>query len=266
LLAGASQVALTTGAFAQTAGADTTVEEVVVTGVRGSQIKSVDVKRREASIVDAISAEDIGKLPDVTIADSLQRISGVQIQRDAGEGKTVNIRGLAQVITLLNGEQYLSAGNMGSGPAEPAGRALAADEPGAGLQVDRPEERPVGHLGHHRPAHPPSVPAARRPELRRRAEAQRGERTKENDYLVNGVLNWRNDRVGLMVSAAKSKSNLGNNYSGTVGLSGNNDWGGSAAEQLHLAARLSRASTAWSSASAWASMSPSRPTWAKASP
>jgi iron complex outermembrane receptor protein len=38
----------------------------------------------------------------------------VQIQRDAGEGKTVNIRGLAQVITLLNGEQYLSAGNMGS--------------------------------------------------------------------------------------------------------------------------------------------------------
>jgi len=53
-------------------------------------------------------------LPDVTIADSLQRIPGVQIKRDAGEGATVNIRGLAQVITLLNGEQYLSAGNMGS--------------------------------------------------------------------------------------------------------------------------------------------------------
>ncbi|HWU80652.1 MAG TPA: TonB-dependent receptor plug domain-containing protein, partial [Caulobacter sp.] len=113
LVAGASQLALVSGAFAQQADG-TQVEEIVVTGVRGSQIKSVDVKRREASIVDAISAEDIGKLPDVTIADSLQRISGVQIQRDAGEGKTVNIRGLRQVITLLNGEQYLSAGNMGS--------------------------------------------------------------------------------------------------------------------------------------------------------
>ncbi|WP_419254544.1 hypothetical protein ACN2C6_03695 [Caulobacter sp. ErkDOM-YI] len=59
LLAGASQVALTTGATAQTAVVDNTVEEVVFTGVRGSQIKSVDVKRSQASFVDAISAEDI---------------------------------------------------------------------------------------------------------------------------------------------------------------------------------------------------------------
>ena len=115
LLAGASSMALATGAHAQAAADDSAqVDEIVVTGIRGSQMRSVDVKRREASIVDAISSEDIGKLPDVTIADSLQRIPGVQIKRDAGEGATVNIRGLAQVITLLNGEQYLSAGNMGS--------------------------------------------------------------------------------------------------------------------------------------------------------
>ncbi len=226
LLAGASQVALTTGAFAQTAGADTTVEEVVVTGVRGSQIKSVDVKRTQASIVDAISAEDIGKLPDVTIADSLQRISGIQIQRNAGEGATVNIRGLAQVVTLLNGEQYLSAGNMGSAqpnlldvPSQLMNQVLvykSTDPKNAlsgisgtiDLRTRRPFQLPEGLT------------------FAGGAEAQRGERTKENDYLVNGVLNWRNDRVGLMVSAAKSKSNLGNNYSGTVGLSGNNDWGG----------------------------------------
>lgn len=223
LLAGASQVALTTGAFAQDA---TQVEEVVVTGVRGSQIKSVDVKRTQASIVDAISAEDIGKLPDVTIADSLQRISGIQIQRNAGEGSTVNIRGLAQVITLLNGEQYLSAGNMGSAqpnlldvPSQLMNQVLvykSTDPKNAlsgisgtiDLRTRRPFQLPEGLT------------------FAGGAEAQRGERTKENDYLVNGVLNWRNDRVGLMVSAAKSKSNLGNNYSGTVGLSGNNDWGG----------------------------------------
>ncbi|WP_163471547.1 TonB-dependent receptor plug domain-containing protein, partial [Escherichia coli] len=55
-----------------------------------------------------------GKLPDVTVVDALQRISGVQIKRDAGEGSSVNIRGLPQVITLLNGEQYLSPGNLGT--------------------------------------------------------------------------------------------------------------------------------------------------------
>ncbi|ALL14150.1 TonB-dependent receptor [Caulobacter henricii] len=224
LLAGASQVALTTGAFAQDA---TQVEEVIVTGVRGSQIKSVDVKRQQASIVDAISAEDIGKLPDVTIADSLQRISGIQVQRNAGEGTTVNIRGLAQVITLLNGEQYLSAGNMGSAqpnlldvPSQLMNQVLvfkSTDPKNAlsgisgtiDLKTRRPFQLPKGFT------------------FAGGLEGQQGDRTSENDYLANGVLNWRNDRVGLMVSAAKSKSNLGNNYSGTVGLSGNNDWGGS---------------------------------------
>ncbi|MFY8142653.1 MAG: TonB-dependent receptor plug domain-containing protein, partial [Caulobacter sp.] len=229
LVAGASQLALTSGAFAQQAAGDTQVEEIVVTGVRGSQLKSVDLKRKEAAIVDAISAEDIGKLPDVTIADSLQRISGVQIQRNAGEGATVNIRGLAQVITLLNGEQYLSAGNMGSAqpnlldvPSQLMNQVLVykSTNPRNALSgisgtLDLKTRRPFDFKNGF------TVTGA--------AEAQRGERTKEDDYLLNGVLNWRNDRVGLMLSAAASKANLGNNSSGVVGLSGNNDWGGSAA-------------------------------------
>jgi TonB-dependent receptor len=227
LVAGASQLALTTGAFAQEAAADTQVEEVVVTGVRGSQMKSVDIKRKQSAIVDAISAEDIGKLPDVTIADSLQRISGVQIQRNAGEGATVNIRGLAQVITLLNGEQYLSAGNMGSAqpnlldvPSQLMNQvlvykstnprnALSGISGTLDLKTRRPFEFGEGL------------------NFTGAAEFQRGDRTKKDDYLVNGVANWRNDRVGLMVGAAASKSNLGNNYSGVASLSGNNDWGGS---------------------------------------
>lgn len=229
LVAGASQLALASGAFAQQAADNTQVEEVVVTGVRGSQLKSVDLKRKEAAIVDAISAEDIGKLPDVTIADSLQRISGVQIQRNAGEGATVNIRGLAQVITLLNGEQYLSAGNMGSAqpnlldvPSQLMNQVLVykSTNPRNALSgisgtLDLKTRRPFDFKNGL------TMTGA--------AEAQRGERTKEDDYLLNGVLNWRNDRVGLMLSAAGSKANLGNNFSGVVGLSGNNDWGGSAA-------------------------------------
>jgi TonB-dependent receptor len=228
LVAGASQLALASGAFAQTSGNDTQVEEIVVTGVRGSQLKSVDIKRKETALVDAISAEDIGKLPDVTIADSLQRISGVQIQRDAGEGKTVNIRGLAQVITLLNGEQYLSAGNMGSAqpnlldvPSQLMNQVLVYKStnplnPLSGISgtIDLKTRRPF-QFGEGF-----SLAGA--------AEGQRGDRTKDNDYLLNGVVNWRNDRVGLMLSAAGSKANLGDNSSGAVGLSGNNDWGGSA--------------------------------------
>lgn len=86
----------------------TTLEEVVVYGVRASQAKSIDIKRNATNIVDSIIAEDIGKLPDITITDSLQRITGVQISREANEGTSLNVRGMPQVLTTLNGEQFLS--------------------------------------------------------------------------------------------------------------------------------------------------------------
>ncbi|PUA27989.1 MAG: TonB-dependent receptor [Cellvibrio sp. 79] len=104
-----SVAALTSPAIAQNAPTgDNLVEEVIVTGIRGSQKAAVDVKRNSAVIVDSIVAEDIGKLPDVTIADSLQRVTGVQIQRTAGEGSSLNVRGMPQVLTTLNGESFLS--------------------------------------------------------------------------------------------------------------------------------------------------------------
>jgi len=81
-------------------------------GIRASEELSVALKRDAASIQDSISAVDIGKLPDVTIADSLQRITGVQIDRSGGEGSTVNVRGLPQVGTTLNGETFLTAGQI----------------------------------------------------------------------------------------------------------------------------------------------------------
>ncbi|HWW79096.1 MAG TPA: TonB-dependent receptor plug domain-containing protein, partial [Steroidobacteraceae bacterium] len=68
-------------------------ETVTVVGVRQSQIKAIEVKRLADSIQDSISAESIGQLPDVTITDALQRITGVQINRDAGVGSSVDVRG-----------------------------------------------------------------------------------------------------------------------------------------------------------------------------
>lgn len=88
------------------------VEEVIVKGVRASQAKAIDIKRSSAVVVDSIVAEDIGKLPDMTITDSLQRVTGVQIKREANEGTSLNIRGMPQVLTTLNGEQFLSPWNI----------------------------------------------------------------------------------------------------------------------------------------------------------
>ncbi|RZJ96388.1 MAG: TonB-dependent receptor, partial [Brevundimonas sp.] len=108
-----ASTALAAPALAQTAPEPSDqLDDVIVTGIRASQQNAINIKRNETAIVDAISAEDIGKLPDVTVADALQRIAGIQIQRNAGEGATVNIRSLPQVVTLLNGEQYLAPGNL----------------------------------------------------------------------------------------------------------------------------------------------------------
>ena len=88
------------------------VEEVIVLGVRQSLQQSMDIKRESESVVDAITSTDIGKLPDATLADSLQRITGVQITRSAGEGAGVNIRGNGNVAVTLNGEEMISAGSI----------------------------------------------------------------------------------------------------------------------------------------------------------
>lgn len=109
--ASASTLALSATAMAQgvTAAGEVTSDEIIVTGVRAAQERSIDVKRKTAEIADAIVAEDIGKLPDVTISDSLQRVPGVQISRTAGEGGRVVVRGAPQVLGTLNGERFINA-------------------------------------------------------------------------------------------------------------------------------------------------------------
>ena len=90
---------------------ETDVEVIEVKGIRGSVIKSMDMKRSSTGIVDAISAEDIGKFPDTNLAESLQRISGVSIDRDNGEGSKVTVRGFGPDynIVTLNGRQMPTA-------------------------------------------------------------------------------------------------------------------------------------------------------------
>lgn len=87
-------------------------EVIEVRGVRSSLQHSLLRKRHASQIIDVITAEDIGKLPDTTITDSLQRVTGIQITRSAGEGSKLNVRGMPQVTTTLNGEQMVSAGSI----------------------------------------------------------------------------------------------------------------------------------------------------------
>jgi TonB-dependent receptor len=84
--------------------------EVVVVGVRASLALALDIKRDKIEIVDAIVADDINKLPDLSVTDALQRVTGVQMARDRGEGAGVTIRGLTQMETLLNGREVFTAG------------------------------------------------------------------------------------------------------------------------------------------------------------
>jgi TonB-dependent receptor len=84
------------------------LQTITVVGVRESQIRSIELKRLAPDIQDSISAESIGQLPDTTITDALQRITGVQIDRNAGEGAQVDVRGLPEVGSMLNGEVFIT--------------------------------------------------------------------------------------------------------------------------------------------------------------
>ena len=98
-------IGTTVPAFAQDEGV---IEEIIVTGgIRGSLKASMDIKRDSMGVVDAISAEDIGKFPDANLAESLQRITGVSISRNRGEGSQVTVRGFGPEYNLvtLNGRQ-----------------------------------------------------------------------------------------------------------------------------------------------------------------
>jgi TonB-dependent receptor len=88
------------------------VEEVVVKGIRQSLEASADVKRFDGGVVDAITAEDIGAFPDTNLAEALQRVTGVSIDRARGEGQYVTVRGFGPAFNLvtLNGRQMPTTG------------------------------------------------------------------------------------------------------------------------------------------------------------
>ncbi|MGV8834507.1 TonB-dependent receptor plug domain-containing protein, partial [Cellvibrio sp.] len=111
LLAMASTIGMIAGSQTVYAQQTTTeTEEVIVTGFKASLEKSLEIKRASDSVVEAVSSEDIGKLPDKSITESLMRLPGLATQRVNGRAQVISVRGFSPGYneTLLNGRQQAS--------------------------------------------------------------------------------------------------------------------------------------------------------------
>jgi TonB-dependent receptor len=197
------------------------IEEVIVQGVRAAQESAINTKRNATSVVDGISAEDIGKLPDVTVSDSLQRIPGIQVERTAGEGGPVQIRGLSNVATTLNGESFLSATTIDTSGADfgdlpsqlmsgadvyKSARADLASLAIAGtidLKTRRPFQLDEGWT------------------FAGTAEVDQGSISKEADPTISGLVGWNNETIGFLLSAVTTEKNLATDYNGYFDTSEN---------------------------------------------
>lgn len=140
LLMPAGALAQSAAAPAAAASAATDAQTVVVTGIRRGIETSVAIKRTSDSIVEAVSSEDLGKLPDISIAESLARLPGLTAQRVEGRAQNISIRGLAPqfAVTLLNSREIVSTGDNRSVefdqfPAELINGATVYKSPDASL-------------------------------------------------------------------------------------------------------------------------------------
>lgn len=136
----ATAMGLSVNVSAQDQGAEEGMEEVLVTGIRSSLKKSMDLKRDSVGVVDAISAEDIGKFPDTNLAESLQRITGVSIDRANGEGNSVTVRGFGADFNLVTfNNRQMPTATLGDGASPPSSRSFdfanLASEGIAGVEV-----------------------------------------------------------------------------------------------------------------------------------
>jgi TonB-dependent receptor len=109
-MAAPASVATTAAAAAPAGAGDAEVSEIVVTGFRSSLAKAEQLKKDATISADTILAEDIGKFPDLNLSESIQRIPGVAITRDAGEGREISVRGLGAQFTRvrINGMEALA--------------------------------------------------------------------------------------------------------------------------------------------------------------
>jgi iron complex outermembrane receptor protein len=185
----------------------TTGEDIVVRGVRGSLLRSIDTKRNASTIVDAISAEELGKFPNRNVAEALSNIPGVTVGRDGrGEGRSVTVRGLGEnfALTTLNGRILPTDGPDRSfafdvlpseviSGAEIQKAAQASQLEGSiGGNIDLRTARPFDHRGFHAAGS---------------AEGQYNQLAEKGGFKASGVVSttFANDTMGILLSGTYSK-------------------------------------------------------------
>jgi TonB-dependent receptor len=216
--------------FSGVAVAQDGVEEVVVTGIRASLERSMDVKRDSAGVVDAISSEDIGKFPDTNLAESLQRITGVSISRNNGEGSEITVRGFGagNNMVTLNGRAMPSAStnNGGGGDSRAFDFANLASEGISGVEVFKTGKANITTGGIGATVNVKTAKPLDRPGLVAsvgvKAVADTTNRVGDDvTPEASGLFSWSNDdsTFGVALSASHQQRD-----SGQVGATVN-DWG-----------------------------------------
>lgn len=201
------------GVFAQNADLKT-VEEVTVTGFKGSVAAALVQKRNESGLVDVIKAEDVAKFPDSNLAESLQRLPGVAVARDGGEGRSISVRGLGPEYTRvrINGLEAQAASNGFEGINRARGfdfnvfaselfnsltvrksPSAEVEEGSLGATVDLQTARPFDSIG---------------PQFAFSAKAAYNDLSENTDPRIALVASntFLDDTVGVLVSVAYSES------------------------------------------------------------
>ena len=202
--------------------ADGFVEEMVVYGIRQSLKNSMDLKRARDGVVDAITAEDIGDFPDSNLAESLQRITGVSIDRDRGEGSRVTVRGFGPDfnLVLLNGRQMPTSSGLGRSFdfGNLASEGISAVEVYKTGQANVPTGG-IGSTLNIRTTRPLDAPGmqftAAASGLHDRSTSDGDSFTPEISALFSNTFN--DDRVGIALSAVRQDRNNGANTASVGG-------------------------------------------------
>lgn len=204
-------------AAAQTRSPDAPVEEIVVKGIRGSLEEALEIKRNATGLVDAITAEDVGKFPDKNLAEALQRVPGIVINREFGEGERVSLRGTGTNLTrtLLNGHGLATADwfildqlnttrsfNYLMLPTDLIGKVTVHKSSRADL-----EEGGIGGVIDVETRKPLDLPATT---VYGSFSGAWSELSDEFDPQASGLLSWKNDdeSFGILVAALRQERNI----------------------------------------------------------
>ena len=195
-----------------------TGDEIVVTGLRASLERAQALKKNNSSVIEAVSAEDIGKLPQYSVADSLGRLTGVAGERRAGRVSGISVRGFREdfVGTTLNGRELIGIGdNRGVEydlyPAEIVGSAVVYKTPDAGLTA-----MGVGGTVDIRTVRPLE---RRRALIANATFEQNGQKSRNPDFKDSGhrlavsyIDKFANDTIGVALTAATISSPIQDQY------------------------------------------------------